>query len=83
MSLMKLELFSEVLSYIGMIMILTAFILETRNLVKSKDKIYLSLMAIGSGLLAIRALLIHEWAFLVLEVIWCIAAILAIIKYQR
>lgn len=83
MSLMKLELFSEVLSYIGMIMILTAFILETRNFVKSKDKIYLSLMAIGSGLLAIRALLIHEWAFLVLEVIWCIAAILAIIKYQR
>jgi hypothetical protein len=80
---MKLELFSEVLSYIGMIMILTAFILETRNFVKSKDKIYLSLMAIGSGLLAIRALLIHEWAFLVLEVIWCIAAILAIIKYQR
>ncbi len=83
MSLMKLELFSEVLSYIGMTMILTAFILETRNFVKSKDKIYLSLMAIGSGLLAIRALLIHEWAFLVLEVIWCIAAILAIIKYQR
>tara|TARA_A100001234_G_scaffold210507_1_gene210312 strand:+ start:462 stop:704 length:243 start_codon:yes stop_codon:yes gene_type:complete len=80
---MKLELFSEVLSYIGMTMILTAFILETRNFVKSKDKIYLSLMAIGSGLLAIRALLIHEWAFLVLEVIWCIAAILAIIKYQR
>jgi len=80
---MKLELFSEVLSYIGMIMILTAFILETRNFVKSKDKIYLSLMAIGSGLLAIRALLIHEWAFLVLEVVWCIAAILAIIKYQR
>ena len=83
MSLMKLELCSEVLSYIGMIMILTAFILETRNFVKSKDKIYLSLMAIGSGLLAIRALLIHEWAFLVLEVIWCFAAILAIIKYQR
>ena len=80
---MKLELFSEVLSYFGMIMILTAFILETRNFVRSKDKIYLSLMAIGSGLLAIRALLIHEWAFLVLEVIWCIAAILAIIKYQR
>ena len=80
---MKLELFSEALSYIGMIMILTAFILETRNFVKSKDKIYLSLMAMGSGLLAIRALLIHEWAFLVLEVIWCIAAILAIIKYQR
>ena len=80
---MKLELFSEVLSYFGMIMILTAFILETRNFVRSKDKIYLSLMAIGSGLLAIRALLIHEWAFLVLEVIWCIAAISAIIKYQR
>ena len=40
-------------------------------------------MAAGSGLLAMRALLIYEWAFLVLEVIWCLAAIMAIVKYQR
>ena len=83
MSLMEIELFSEILSYVGMILILSAFLLETRNLLNSKDRTYLLLMAAGSGLLAIRALLIYEWAFLVLEVIWCLAAIMAIVKYQR
>ena len=83
MSLMEIELFSEVLSYVGMILILSAFLLETRNLLNSKDRSYLLLMATGSGLLAMRALLIYEWAFLVLEVIWCLAAIMAIVKYQR
>tara|TARA_S200000501_G_scaffold53249_4_gene43431 strand:+ start:12727 stop:12969 length:243 start_codon:yes stop_codon:yes gene_type:complete len=80
---MEIELFSEILSYIGMILILSAFLLETRNVLGSKDRIYLILMAVGSGLLAIRALLIYEWAFLVLEVIWCLAAIMAIVKYRR
>ena len=80
---MEIELFSEILSYIGMILILSAFLLETRNVLGSKDRIYLILMAVGSGLLAIRALLIYEWAFLVLEVIWCLAAIMAIVKCRR
>ena len=80
---MEIELFSEILSYIGMILILSAFLLETRNVLGSKDRIYLILMAVGSGLLAIRALLIYEWAFLVLEVIWCLAAIMAIVKHRR
>ena len=80
---MEIELFSEILSYVGMILILSAFLLETRNLLNSKDRTYLLLMAAGSGLLAIRALLIYEWAFLGLEVIWCLAAIMAIVKYQR
>ena len=60
---MKIEPFSEILSYLGMILILTAFLLETRNVIGSKERVYLVLMALGSGLLAIRALLIYEWAF--------------------
>ena len=80
---MEIEPFSEILSYLGMILILTAFLLETRNVIGSKERVYLFLMALGSGLLAIRALLIYEWAFLVLEIIWCLAAIVAIIKYRR
>jgi len=71
--------FSEAIAYSGMILILGAFLLETRNVLDSKNKIYLLMMASGSGLLAIRALLIDEWAFLILEIVWCLAAILALI----
>ena len=80
---MDIYIFTEILSYIGMICILVAFLLETRDILGSKDTRYLSLMAIGSGLLAIRALLIYEWAFLVLEIVWCLAAIMALIKINR
>jgi len=74
---MQVDLLSEILSWIGMISILAAFLLETRKVLSSKEKPYLLLMAFGSGLLAIRAALISEWAFLVLEIVWCLAALLA------
>ena len=80
---MDLDLITEIISYLGMICILVAFLLETRDVLGSKDSRYLSLMAIGSGLLAVRALLIYEWAFLVLEIVWCLAAIMALMKKNR
>ncbi len=73
-----LDVPSEGLAYLGMISILTAFVLETRGKLHSKQTTYLVLMAVGSGLLAVRALLISEWAFLVLEVVWCGAALVAL-----
>jgi len=65
----------ESIAYIGMILILTAFFLETRDILQSKAAPYLGLMALGSGLLAVRAYFIDEWAFLILEIAWFIAAI--------
>ena len=70
---------SEAIAYCGMMLILGAFLLETRDILDSKNKIYLLMMAFGSGLLAIRALLISEWAFLILEIVWCLAAVIALI----
>ena len=80
MSQMDFDIFTEIISYLGMICILAAFLLETRDILGSKDTKYLTLMALGSGLLAVRALLIYEWAFLVLEIVWCLAAIMALVK---
>ena len=69
---------SEMVAYAGMIMILTAFLLETRDVLHSKESTYLVLMALGSGLLAVRAYLIDEWAFFILEVAWFAAAALGL-----
>ena len=33
------------------------------------------LLIVGSGLLAVRALHSNEWAFLILETVWCAAAL--------
>ena len=78
---------SELVAYAGMILILTAFVLETRGVLHSKERLYLIMMALGSGLLAVRAYLIDEWAFLILEVAWFLAAVLGIwslvVKVER
>ena len=76
-------LLSEAIAYIGMLSILLAFLLETRNVLHSKQPIYLVMMAFGSGLLGMRAFLIEEWAFFVLEVVWCAAALVALIAVGK
>ena len=69
---------SEAIAYLGMVLILSAFFLETRDILHSKASPYLGLMALGSGLLAIRAYLIDDWAFFILEVAWFPAAMLGL-----
>jgi hypothetical protein len=68
------ETLSSWIAYAGMIGILTAFVLETRGKLSSRGAPYLWLMTLGSGLLALRAAHSREWAFLILEVVWCAAA---------
>ncbi|MDP6194835.1 MAG: hypothetical protein QF880_03850 [Candidatus Poseidonia sp.] len=75
--------FSQSIAYVGMLSILLAFLLETRNVLHSKQPLYLFLMAFGSGLLGVRAFLIDEWAFFVLEVVWCGAAVLALFSLTK
>ena len=73
----------EIVAYFGMILILSAFFLETRDILESKAPTYLLLMASGSGLLAVRAYLISEWAFLILEVAWFAAAVMGILTLRK
>ena len=69
---------SEAIAYLGMVLILSAFFLETRDILHSKAPPYLGLMALGSGLLAIRAYLIDEGACFILEGAWFAAAMLGL-----
>lgn len=78
-----LDALSEGLAYLGMCSILLAFVLETCGRLHSKASPYLMLMAVGSGLLAVRAYLIAEWAFLILEIVWCGAAIAALVVNRK
>jgi hypothetical protein len=78
-----IETASSWMAYVGMTSILVAFLLETRGVLSSRGGTYLWLMAAGSGLLALRAGYSREWAFLVLEVVWCAAAVWALAETWR
>ena len=71
---------SAYLAFVGMICILAAFVLETRGRLDSRGAVYLWLMIVGSALLAFRAAQMREWAFLVLESVWCVAAVWALCR---
>tara|TARA_B110000305_G_scaffold226801_1_gene274786 strand:- start:76 stop:366 length:291 start_codon:yes stop_codon:yes gene_type:complete len=71
---------SELAAYLGMFLILCAFFLETQSMIDSKAFAYLMLMAIGSGILAIRAYFIEEWAFFILEIAWFCTAVAVFIR---
>jgi hypothetical protein len=76
-------LLSQAVAYVGMVSILVAFLLETRDVLHSKQPLYLFMMAFGSGLLGVRAFLISEWAFFVLEVVWFGAAVAALVALSK
>lgn len=69
---------SSLASYTGMLCILAAFVLETQGRLSSRGRAYLWLMIVGSALLALRAAHSREWAFLILEGVWCLAALVAL-----
>lgn len=75
---------TSTMAYIGMLSILAAFVLETRGQLDSRGATYLWMMIVGSALLAIRAAYMAEWAFLILETVWCAAAVIALVRpYPR
>ena len=74
---------TSAMAYIGMLSILAAFVLETRGRLDSRGGMYLWMMILGSALLAIRAAYMSEWAFLILEAVWCLAAALALVRPGR
>jgi len=78
--LSQLEPLTGILAYLGMLCILCAFAAETRGKLNSRGKSYLWLMAGGSILLGIRAGHTGEWAFVILEIAWAVAAFAAMFK---
>ncbi|HJM67001.1 MAG TPA: hypothetical protein QF555_05600 [Candidatus Thalassarchaeaceae archaeon] len=67
-------------AYIGMAMVLIAFITETRGVLSSRSMTYLVLMAVGEGLLTLRAYVTGEWPFAVLGAIWAAFAVFSILQ---
>ena len=76
---MSIEI-SMVGAYIGMAMVLLAFVTETRGLLSSRSVTYLMLMGVGEILLTIRASITGEWPFAVLGAIWALFALWSIFK---
>ena len=68
---------------IGVTVLLIAFALNILKKITPESNIYLSLNIIGAGLAGISSYMINFWPFVILESVWVLASIMALIKSKN
>ena len=72
--------FSETLGSIGVSILLIAFFLNMRKLVKTESLLYSILNLLGAGLACYASWLIHYFPFVILEGVWTILSLVAVMR---
>jgi hypothetical protein len=70
----------QVLSAIGAALILLAFFLLQKGRMRPEQASYQVINLVGAGLLATAALMTESWAFVVLNVVWAMVALWALVR---
>ncbi len=67
----------------GAALVLAGFALSQHGRLDPDGPRYLTLNAVGSGLLAVLALLGGRWGFLLLEGVWCLVSLAGLLALAR
>lgn len=68
---------------IGVFLILLAFFLNIRGLIANTDLSYMLLNFIGASIACFASILLDYVPFILLEGIWALVSLMALIKYWR
>lgn len=73
-------IFVDIISGVGVFLILLAFFLQTFDYIMSNSRIYLVMNIIGSALAAYGSYLLGSVPFMILECTWCIVSIIGLLR---
>lgn len=68
------------IGFIGVFLILLAYILNITDKLKSKDVLFMLLNLIGASLACLASILLNYLPFIILEAVWALASLIALIK---
>ncbi len=69
------------IGFIGVAILLTAFFLNLRDIIKKESLTYLLMNLIGAGIACMASVLLNYLPFIILEGCWTIVSTLSLISY--
>ncbi len=71
------------IGFIGVFLILLAYILNVMGKLKSKDLAFILLNLIGAGMACLASVIMDYLPFIILEGVWAIVSIISLINYYK
>jgi hypothetical protein len=72
--------FSSIIGSLGVVLLLLAFFLNLFKFITQESLIYILLNVLGAGLSCYASFLIRYTPFIILEAVWCLVALAALVR---
>ena len=73
----------QIVSVIGSVLILSAYTANQSGRMSASTAAYSLINVVGAGILAVVAVLEEQWGFLLLEGVWTLVSLIALVRALR